>query len=150
MDYYFHTGVCLESTWGYDTSKFADEPPPEAVAQRAQHKALFHYGCPDLDTLKHSLAQGFPVQFGFEVYRSMMNASKGDVPYPVGDTQIGGHAVLAVGYDDNYKIGFEKGAVKFQNSWGDAWGVRGFGYLPYRYFVEDMASDFRTLRKETP
>jgi len=37
-----------------------------------------------------------------------------------------GHAMVIVGYDD------EKQAFHFVNSWGTAWGEKGFGWLSYR------------------
>jgi C1A family cysteine protease len=44
---------------------------------------------------------------------------------PVGARDLGGHAVLVVGYrDDNFIV---------QNSWGSDWGEDGFAYLPNDY-----------------
>lgn len=34
----------------------------------------------------------------------------------------------AVGYDD------EKGLIKFKNSWGNKWGINGYGFISYEYF----------------
>jgi C1A family cysteine protease len=66
-----------------------------------------------------------------------------------GDKPRGGHAVAAVGYDDNYKIGNSKGALLIRNSWGTGWGQQGYGWLPYDYVREYLSSDFWVLtRKE--
>jgi C1A family cysteine protease len=54
---------------------------------------------------------------------------------------IGGHAVLAVGYDDsqNWFI--------IRNSWGTGWGMQGYFTLPYDYLTNDnLADDFWTIR----
>jgi C1A family cysteine protease len=59
----------------------------------------------------------------------------------------GGHAVVAVGYDDNRKIGKDKGAVKIRNSWGTNWGAGGYGWLPYSYIEAGLAEDFWSLFK---
>ena len=40
---------------------------------------------------------------------------------------IGGHAIFITGYDDTTQM------FKFKNSWGKAWGNKGFGFLSYRY-----------------
>jgi GNAT superfamily N-acetyltransferase len=48
---------------------------------------------------------------------------------PLSETDfVGGHAVCAIGYDDNTQL------IQFLNCWGIGWGKRGFGYLPYEYF----------------
>jgi C1A family cysteine protease len=54
---------------------------------------------------------------------------------------LGGHAVLAVGYDDN--------AQRFivRNSWGRRWGIAGYFTMPYAYLADDnLAADFWTIR----
>ena len=54
--------------------------------------------------MKGCLAAGYPFVFGFTVYESFESqavAKTGDVPMPrPGEQVLGGHAVLAVGYDD--------------------------------------------------
>jgi C1A family cysteine protease len=50
---------------------------------------------------------------------------------------LGGHAVLAVGYDD----GVERFIVR--NSWGEGWAQKGYFTLPYAYLTErSLSSDF--------
>ena len=58
-------------------------------------------------------------------------------------TSIGGHALVVVGYDDNFyarrggrKPLQERGAVKVFNSWGAEWGSNGFAWIRYDYFFE--------------
>ena len=50
-------------------------------------------------------------------------------------------------YDDNRKIGKDKGALKIRNSWGTAWGEAGYGWLPYSYIEAGLADDFWCLVK---
>ena len=86
--------------------------------------------------------------FGFTVYSSMpgIGDDTGDIPFPKeGDRVEGGHAVVAVGYDDNRKIGSNKGALLIRNSWGKEWGDRGYGWLPYEYVLRGQAVDFWSL-----
>jgi len=76
------------------------------------------------------------------------------IPYPSpGEKRHGGHAVLAVGYDNAIKIknaedGREtKGALLIKNSWGTSWGDRGYGWLPYEYVLNGLAVDWWSLLK---
>ena len=73
---------------------------------------------------------------------------KGEIPFPgSGDTLEGGHAILAVGYDDNKKIGSANGALLIRNSWGTQWGDKGYGWLPYAYVEQGLADDFWSMVK---
>lgn len=149
-------GLCFEETFPYDPDVCDAEPTPAALSEALQHKARVYYRCPTLRSIKWSLATGFAVIFGFQVYESMMTpevASSGLVPYPAPDDNLdGGHCVVAVGYDDNMQIGAEahgvpsRGAFFCQNSWGTGWGAGGFFWLPYRYWTDRLASDCWTLR----
>jgi C1A family cysteine protease len=93
--------------------------------------------------------------FGFTVYSSYSQADKtGEIPFPTkGEKIVGGHAIVAVGYDDNKKVtnrngGDETtGALLFRNSWGPDWGDGGYGWLPYKYVLEGLAEDWWSLIK---
>jgi C1A family cysteine protease len=45
---------------------------------------------------------------------------------------LGGHAVLAVGYDDKSK------RLTVRNSWGSNWGKGGYFTMPYDYVSKRM------------
>jgi C1A family cysteine protease len=98
----------------------------------------------NITELKSCLAAGNPFVFGFTVYQSFESATvaqTGVLPMP-GKTEsvLGGHAVMAAGYDDN------KNAFIVRNSWGDAWGQKGYFYMPYDYITStDLADDFWTI-----
>jgi len=91
--------------------------------------------------------------FGFTVYNSIQQSSTtGRIPYPCeGEKVEGGHAIMAVGYDDKMSINNEmcgkatKGALLIRNSWGEEWGEKGYGYLPYEFVLEGLAEDWWTL-----
>lgn len=89
----------------------------------------------------------FRAVFGFSVYSSLRNAA--DIPLPTSlDSLQGGHAVMAVGYDDNHIVpGSSRGSLIIRNSWGPSWGENGYGYLPYEYLLSGLARDFWTCLK---
>ena len=58
-----------------------------------------------------------------------------------GKFDVSGHAVLAIGYDD------ERQLVLVQNSWGRAWSGNGTFWMPYDWITDYAATnDFWTIR----
>jgi C1A family cysteine protease len=150
-----HFGIPPEEVWPYEITTFDQEPDPFMYAYASNTRAIKYmrldpYGSTPAETLqevKSALTHGYAVIFGFTVYSSLTTAA--DIPYPrMQDTMRGGHAVLAVGYDDNHANiatpGGEKGALLIRNSWGLEWGDGGYGWLPYAYARSGLADDFWT------
>ncbi|HLZ68677.1 MAG TPA: C1 family peptidase [Dehalococcoidia bacterium] len=139
-------GVCPESEWPYDPAQFAKKPSAKCYRDALQNRAIqYQRVLQDLMQIKGCIASGFPVIFGFTVYDSFESqqvAQTGVVPLPAPtETVIGGHAVVAVGYDD--------ASQRFivRNSWGTGWGMQGYCTMPYAYLVQaTLASDFWTVR----
>jgi C1A family cysteine protease len=142
-------GAPPETDWPYDIKRFAVTPPTNAFADAkkdivnaytrvAQNLAQFQ-GC---------LASGYPFVFGFTVYESFESqavANNGVMPMPAADEKVlGGHAVLAVGYDSKRRV------FIVRNSWGTGWGAKGYFYMPFEYMLSaQLASDFWTVRSVT-
>src|SRR5262245_30805834 len=151
-------GVPPEKHWPYIISRFNDEPTAFCYSFSQSYQAVKYYrldppGTPPaktLDTIRKYLAAGLPAMFGFSVYGSIPppGDGKGEIPFPTpADSLEGGHAIVAVGYDDQKAVGKEKGAFLIRNSWGKSWGDRGYGWLPYRYVEAGLADDFWSLVK---
>ena len=140
-----HYGICRESVYPFDPAKFAQTPPPSAMADAAMHKALgVQQVSPDLHSIKTVLAAGKVIQFGFVVYsyfESEKMAKTGVLRMPKhNEKELGGHAVLAVGYDDS------KQCIISKNSWSDSWGLEGYFYMPFDYVCDkNLASDMWTI-----
>ena len=148
-------GVCPETLWPYDPSPYppnprlALKPSAAACAEAKNHTAVQYQRVPQaLNQLKGCIASGYPFVFGFAVYESFESEQvtrTGVVPMPKpGEHCIGGHAVMAVGYDDSQR------RFMVRNSWGAAWGMKGCFTMPYPYLTDDnLASDFWTVRVVT-
>jgi C1A family cysteine protease len=139
-------GACKEKTWPYDIDRFRDQPPKAAFDEADKHQAIRYQRLNQtLGQLKGCLAEGFPFVFGFVVYDSFESAEvakTGEAPMPrAREQQLGGHAVLAVGYDERTQRFFVR------NSWGPKWGMKGYFTLPYPYLLQaSLSSDFWTVR----
>ena len=139
-------GICRESVWPYNISRFAVKPPALAYKGAAKDKATHYLRLTQVaNQLKGCLASGYPFVFGFTVYQSFEGpdvAKTGIVPMPrPSEAVLGGHAVCAVGYDDAQQ------RFIVRNSWGPGWGMKGYCTMPYTYLLDpNLASDFWTLR----
>ncbi len=159
-------GVPPAQYWPYtDKKPDFDKEPSAFVYAVADNFEAIRYFCHDplgknlptdqvLANVKKWLAAGVPSMFGFYVFPSLYSGSDvpGGIPYPCrGEKAIGGHAIVAVGYDDNKKIVNKNckqettGALLIRNSWGKRWGDQGYGWLPYQYVLDKLATDFWSL-----
>lgn len=144
-------GVCDEKEWPYDISKFTNEPPQKLYDEAKHHLAVKYERVEqDLKHMKECLIQGFPFVFGFTVYESFESqevANTGNMPMPKkGEEVLGGHAVMAVGYDDT------KNVMIVRNSWEATWGDKGYFYMPYDFIKSEDCSDFwciQTVKDDT-
>lgn len=131
-------GACSEELWANDYDCVNDEPPTEAYDQGANFKILeAEYIDTDLDLWKETLADGYPITFALNTFKSFDDAcnNKGRVPMPKNTdaerADHGWHAMLCVGYSDIDEV------FIVRNSWGDEWGDKGYCYIPYKYMIHD-------------
>src|ERR1035437_650258 len=132
-------GIAAESLWPYDVAMFAKKPPNAAYKDgltRVKSRIASYQRVPDLTTLKSALSIGHVVTFGFSVpeyFEAQEVATTGWVRFPtVADRMIGGHAVVAVGYDDTATVPF----IWVRNSWGATWGIGGYFKMDQRWFTD--------------
>jgi C1A family cysteine protease len=157
-------GVPPEQFWPYEEKGFDKEPPAFCYAFAANYNAMSYFSLDPpgtkpaelIERIKTYVAGGVPSMFGFTVYTSIEQAgADGAIPFPGAKEKVaGGHAIVAVGYDDAKKIknaerGSKQtvGAFLIRNSWGEGWGDAGYGWLPYDYVSAGLAEDWWTLIK---
>lgn len=138
-------GACSEELWPYELANVAHEPSPHCYEDAKQTRALKYLRiAQNLDHLRACLAEGYAFIFGMQAYeQSFVQAQHtGTLPMPgAGETLMGGHAVLAVGYDDRSK------SITALNSLGSSWGKNGYFSIPYTFVADaDLAYDFWTIR----
>lgn len=148
-------GAPLETTWPYNEAKFRSKPSLEAYTEGLAHRAMTYEAVPQtLEAFKHVLAvMNRPILIGITVFASFeseQTIASGVVPMPTpGEDNMGGHAVLVVGYDDS------KQAFLVRNSWATiyppAWpgsNEKGSFWLPYAYMMDsNLADDFWMISK---
>jgi C1A family cysteine protease len=157
-------GVPPEEYWPYDIDSYDREPTAFCYAFAQNYQTLKYIRLDPpllakdqvLEQIKSNLAAKIPAMFGFSVYDSISQAETGGlIPFPSkGEKVLGGHAVMAVGYDDKIKIenrnakkSATSGALLMRNSWGSGWGEKGYGWLPYEYVLKGLAIDWWTALK---
>src|SRR5579859_1137838 len=141
-------GFCSEDLWPYDDRAFTEKPPDRcyraALKDRvSQYLRLDHTAVVQLLTC---LASGYPFVFGFSVYESFESprvATTGVVQMPrMGERVLGGHAVVACGYD------LKASRFTVRNSWGGRWGMGGYFTMPFDYLTNSsLSGDFWTIRR---
>lgn len=139
-------GVCPEKMWPYTIEKFADKPSPGCYADALNHQVQSYHRVPrNVKQMKSCLADGYPFVFGFTVYESFESATvakTGKLNMPrKGESVVGGHAVMATGYNSKTK------RFLVRNSWGTSWGQGGYFTMPFEYLTEEnLSDDFWTIR----
>jgi C1A family cysteine protease len=134
-------GVCTEKLHPYSYSNVKVRPSEPAYNEALKYKISKYKRLLTLDDMLHSLNNNNPFVFGMSVYSSFEGnaiARNGQLDMPsVGETEIGGHAVAAVGYN------IKKRLIKVRNSWGSNWGDKGYFYMPFDFIGNpDLANDF--------
>ncbi|MDD3905683.1 MAG: C1 family peptidase [Candidatus Omnitrophica bacterium] len=137
-------GACREEAWPYNILKFDTKPPAKCYEEAKKHVIESYHRLSTVNEMLACLAEGYPFVFGFAVYTSFESQEvkrTGIANMPKEDeTMVGGHAVMAVGYDQSEK------RFLVRNSWGLKWGMGGYFTIPFEY-IETLADDFWTIRR---
>jgi len=139
-------GCAHENVWPYDPSLLTKKPDEKVYNDAAQHiiSQTSALDGSDIDNIRECIADGFPFVFGMTVFEDFEQVGKNGnntMSITPSGSCLGGHAVMAVGYDDDQRV------VTVRNSWGPDWGDKGYFYMPYEYISNtQLCSDFWTAR----
>jgi len=137
--------------WPYHVERFAVKPPVTSYNEAMKYQAIKYRRVEQTTgNILGALAEGFPIIFGFEVYTSFESqdvAKTGIVHMPTDDDNLlGGHAVLACGYDlEGYSVK-DGTRILVRNSWSAGWGQKGYFTMPLEYLTNrSLSMDFWTV-----
>lgn len=139
-------GVCAEKRWPYVIAKFTHKPSRACYREGLDHQITVYERLLTLPEMLVCLSEGYPFVFGFSVYESFESAEVAQtgvavMPEP-GERVLGGHAVMAVGYDEAEQ------RFLVRNSWGKRWGQAGYFTMPFAYLdSRNLSDDFWTIRR---
>jgi hypothetical protein len=99
------------------------------------------YGTKNIEGVKYSISHNMPVILGLQIPKSFEKLKTNvwtPLPTENRSKSIGGHAVVAIGYNDN----LFGGSVLIANSWGELWGSKGLTWIRYRDLKKWMDGAF--------
>ncbi|MDO4301955.1 MAG: GBS Bsp-like repeat-containing protein [Clostridia bacterium] len=138
LDLLKEQGVCTISSMPYNTYNYTTKPNSSQIAEANEYK-IYDYSyisandSNKVDKIKNEINQNNPAIIGVEIYPDLDNLGSSNKIYDsISGNSRGGHALCLIGYDDSLN------AFKFINSWGNRWGISGFGYISYS-LIENSA-----------
>ena len=150
----YKIGICEEKYMPYNEDKFMFPPSREAIFNAINYRIIAYKTLSSLDEIKQNLAfRQQPALLGMDVYESFESdetARTGIMVMPKpNEKNLGGHAVLVVGYRDVLRRNgyiarqdVRSGFLIVRNSWGDKWGDKGYFYMPYNYVKQEYTYDY--------
>jgi hypothetical protein len=142
-------GVVPLSLMPYQDGNYTAQPTETLKKTASYFKGLSYRRLDETDVLqiKSFLASGEPVVLSVQTYKNFLPKGmvrSGNVYKEKVGGFLGGHAIVAVGYDD------DKNAIKILNSWGKGWGENGYGWIDYAFFPQVVNQAFVMYDMPTP
>ncbi len=144
-------GLIDDSLWPFDPNTFANTPTVDMYTNRQPYDVVSYirldssYGQSYVDRMRSFIFHGYALFTGFTAYDNIWKITKQEpiLQYPVAgkDKEVGGHAVMISGYDNEIEHNVGKGAFRAKNSWSADWGDSGYFWIPYKMFADGIALD---------
>lgn len=125
-------GCALLTDFPYDPTS-CQQIPGTQVKGKARPFIIADYRRVDAKNhaeVKSQLNSSFPVVIGMMIDEGFQALRRGEIYNRRSGRELGGHAMIVIGYDDS--VG--GGAYKVLNSWGTNWGDGGYGWISYDAF----------------
>jgi len=140
-----NNGVCFETPWPYDISRFAETPPAKANIDAAQKKVanITLINKDDPDQWIYALSKNHPLMISINCPKGFERCS-GSFYHNINPIDDGGHAMVIVGYHSNYPTKNDSGniigikAFKIRNSWGVNWAENGYLWVSVETLLKIM------------
>ena len=117
-------GAPPETDWPYDPTEFAVKPPLAAYADAMQDLVSAYMRVTQTSHRCRDTGRRLSVRVWLHGLRELREPGGGEhrdrADAGFGEKLIGGHCVVAVGYDATKRLFF------IRNSWGTGWGVNGY------------------------
>jgi len=117
-----------------DHASFIKVPDDSKLLESAIEFAIMagYARCTTIEDIKQAIYQFGPVLLTVNVFDTFDAAgSDGWIGPKISSASYrGSHEVLCIGWDDDKN---NIGALEIKNSWGEAWGDHGFGFVSYNY-----------------
>jgi C1A family cysteine protease len=150
-------GACEDSLYPDATQKII-QPTAEMISNAAQYKMGAYHGLAGSGVAISVLGDPtpWPVEIGFTVYDSFESdevSSTGIYNPQPGESVLGGHEVLMVGYDIGSTPTLRPAncppAALIMNSWGTDWGIAGFFWMVLPV-LDDSQTDLKIVHSGKP
>jgi len=112
----------------YDSNDYLTQPDEKVLNSALKYKAIAWSSLElnNIHQIKQNIYNGDAVVIGIPVYTDFDSINVNDKIFDKIDGEPRGyHAITLIGYDDNIK------AFKLINSWGESWGIDGYGFISY-------------------
>jgi C1A family cysteine protease len=141
-------GACSESLWPYDPATVLQKPQQACYDHADVRTIIYERIDRNIEHLHAALAQNSPFVFAISAYPGAFTqaSTTGELKIPAaGDECMGGHALIALGYDVARK------AFLARNSLGATFARNGFFWVDDAYFTDPKLSyDFWSIRGIDP
>ena len=121
-------GCALRTDMPYVAGDFSTAPTDAQLGTATKWATGQYHRLATVDDMKSCLASGYNFRIGFTVYESFEGINSTGIWTPnKSEGVLGGHEVLAIGYDDSVN----GGSFQVRNSWGAGWGSSGNFWMRY-------------------